>query len=124
MLRGSGLRQPDDIVNAVGVLASEAWVLNGTVGLLGVSQGGQVALLAAARGAPVRAVWRATTSCPGIVSYIDAVCGTDTRRRSPVNFAGDINAPVLLVHGDADAHVPTEQSDLMAAAFAAVRRRR
>ena len=124
----AGLEQPDDIVRVVRHLGNEAWVLDGAVGLLGVSQGGQVALLAAARGAPVRAVaawapvtdldeWRATTRYPGIVAYIDSTCGDDTRRRSPVDVAGQITAPVLLIHGTADTRVPKEQSELMSAAL-------
>jgi dipeptidyl aminopeptidase/acylaminoacyl peptidase len=124
----AGLEQPDDIVDAVRALATEPWVRGGVVGLLGVSQGGQVALLAAARGAAVAAVaawapvtdldrWRATTSEPGIVDYLDRTVGTDTRRRSPVDVAVDITAPVLLVHGDADERVPKEQSELLAAAL-------
>ena len=120
----AGLEQPDDIVGAIRTLTAEPWVLGGAVGLVGVSQGGQVALLTAARGAAVVAVaawapvtdldrWRATTSYPGIVSYIDTTCGADTRSRSPVEVASAITAPVLLVHGESDVRVPTEQSDLM-----------
>ena len=35
--------------------------------------------------------------------------------RSPLTHAGDISAPVLLLHGDADAVVPVEQARAMAA---------
>jgi dipeptidyl aminopeptidase/acylaminoacyl peptidase len=129
-----GLEQPDDIVVAADDLASRPWVRDGRSGIVGVSQGGQVALLAAARGAAVRAVaawapvtdldqWRATTEYPGIPDYIDFVAGSDTRPRSPVHVAADIAVPVLLVHGDADTRVPTAQSHLLADAMARAGRR-
>ena len=38
--------------------------------------------------------------------------------RSPLAQAGRMSAPVLLVHGDADTRVPTEQSVLMRDALA------
>jgi dipeptidyl aminopeptidase/acylaminoacyl peptidase len=55
--------------------------------------------------------WKVTTSNADIPGYIAAVCepgGTDPR--SPVAQASRISAPVLLVHGDRDTRVPTEQS--------------
>jgi dipeptidyl aminopeptidase/acylaminoacyl peptidase len=80
-----------------------------------------VALLAAARSSRIKAVvayypvtdiesWRETTTHSGIRDYyIPQVCGTG-RARSPVNVASKITAPVLLVHGNRDTQVPTEQS--------------
>jgi dipeptidyl aminopeptidase/acylaminoacyl peptidase len=127
-----GLRQPDDVCRVVEWLGGQSFVRDRRVALLGVSQGGQVALLAAARGAPVAAVvayapvtdvdrWRDTTEFPGIPAYIDAVCTAGgTRPRSPVDFVAGIEVPVLLVHGDADTRVPTQQSVLFADARRAV----
>ncbi len=48
---------------------------------------------------------------PGIPEYVDAMCA-DGRyaERSPLRVADRIRVPVLLVHGDADTPVPTEQS--------------
>ena len=115
-----GLHQPQD----VGAVA--AWVRHRTrvrrLYAVGISQGGQVVLLAAAAGAPLDAIaawaavtdvarWRATTSYEGIPEYVDARCA-DGRyaERSPLHVAGRIRVPVLLVHGDADTRVPAEQS--------------
>jgi len=115
-----GLVQPDD-VSAIASWCHET--ATGSVGVLGISQGGQVALLAASRGADVQAVvawsaptdialWKATTSFrPGIPDYIDALCRDgQLEERSPRCVARRIAAPVLLVHGDADTRVPTAQS--------------
>jgi dipeptidyl aminopeptidase/acylaminoacyl peptidase len=117
-----GLAQPDDVAAVVAWLASGSPQLSGRIGVLGISQGGQVALLSAARSSLVAAVaawapvtdvasWRATTQYPGIPEYIDRVCDDgDLQGRSPLSFAADIRVPVLLVHGGADTRVPTDQS--------------
>jgi len=120
-----GLRQPDDVARAVERLGKQPGVNAARIGLVGFSQGGQVALLAAARRAPVRAVvayypvtdvarWKTTTTNTDIPGYITAVCepgGADAR--SPLSRASEIAAPLLLVHGDQDTRVPTEQSTLL-----------
>ncbi|HEV7760378.1 MAG TPA: alpha/beta fold hydrolase, partial [Acidimicrobiales bacterium] len=127
-----GLRQPDDVAAVVDWIGSAHPRCAPRVGLLGISQGGQVALLAAARGpavavaavaawAPVTdvALWRRTTEYPGIPGYIDAVCADgDLARRSPLAVAADLAVPLLLVHGGADTRVPTDQSRLLQAAVA------
>jgi dipeptidyl aminopeptidase/acylaminoacyl peptidase len=116
-----GLKQPDDIAKATDWLLS---LPNGgpdRVGVIGFSQGGQVALLAAARTSRIKAVaafypvtdierWRETTTHPPIRDYyIPRVCEMG-KSRSPIHVATRINAQVLLVHGDRDTRVPTEQS--------------
>jgi ABC-2 type transport system ATP-binding protein len=118
-----GIDQPRDVV------AVAAWLRARNeyrrVFAVGISQGGQVVLLAASQGAPLDAVaawapvtdvkrWRETTSNAGVRDYVDNQCA-DGRyaERSPLCVAARINVPVLLVHGDADTRVPTEQSILL-----------
>lgn len=125
-----GLEQPDDVVAVVDDLRARHAGL-ARIGLLGISQGGQVALLAAARGASIDAVaawapvtdvarWRATTTFQGIPDYIDARCADGRLAdRSPLAVAAALRVPILLVHGDADTRVPTEQSQLLHSAVQA-----
>jgi dipeptidyl aminopeptidase/acylaminoacyl peptidase len=129
-----GLQQPDDTADAVEWLARLPGVDPNRIGVLGFSQGGQVALLTGTRSARVRSIvayypvtdverWKVTTAFPGIPEYITAVCepgGAD--RRSPALQADRISAEVLLVHGDRDTRVPTEQSLLMQSALERVGR--
>lgn len=80
-----------------------------------------MALLAGTRTQRIKAVvayypvtdterWRQTTSHSGIRDfYIPQVCGSG-RFNSPVHAADKMRAAVLLVHGDSDTRVPTEQS--------------
>jgi dipeptidyl aminopeptidase/acylaminoacyl peptidase len=119
-----GLQQPDDVAAAVEWLRRQPGVDAERIAVVGFSQGGQVALLTAARDARLRAVvayfpvtdvarWKATTTNPDIPGYVSAVCEPGgTEPRSPVAQAARIVSPVLLVHGDRDTRVPTEQSTL------------
>jgi len=120
-----GLHQPDDIAAALAWLAVQPGVDPDRLAVFGYSQGGQVALLAGTRSPLVRAIvayypvtdverWKATTTFPNIPDYIVSVCEPGgAELRSPVSQAAHVTAPVLLVHGDADTRVPTEQSFLM-----------
>ena len=124
-----GLRQPDDVIDALRWLANQRGVDSQRLAVVGFSQGGQVALLAASRGAPVRAVvayfpvtdvalWKHTTANADIPSYITAVCEPGgAAARSPRLQAASITSPVLLIHGDLDTRVPTDQSRLMLSAL-------
>lgn len=126
-----GLRQPDDVVTAAAWLRSQPGVIGDRVAIVGFSQGGQVALLAAARDPRMRAVaayfpvtdvgrWKTTTTNPDIPGYVTAVCEPGgAAARSPLAEPERLTAPVLLVHGDQDARVPTEQSVLLGAARSA-----
>jgi dipeptidyl aminopeptidase/acylaminoacyl peptidase len=116
-----GTQQPDDIAKAADWLATLPGVNADSIGVLGFSLGGQVALLSGARSSRIKAIvayfpitdihrWRDTTSNTGIrYFYVPLVCGTGDQN-SPVHVAEQIHAPVLLIHGDRDTEVPTEQS--------------
>jgi len=118
-----GLHQPQDVVRVAAWLRAERKYRG--LCAVGISQGGQVVLLAAAAGAAVDGIaawapvtdvarWRASTTYAGIPEYVDSLCA-DGRfaERSPLHVADQIRVPVLLVHGDADTRVPTEQSILL-----------
>jgi len=116
-----GSEQPNDIVRAADWLAGLPGVNPDRIGVLGNSQGGQVALLSGARTSRIKAIvavyavtdiplLRTTTSHESVRRYYTQLtCGAGYEN-SPVNFAGNIQAPVLLIHGDSDTRVPTEQS--------------
>lgn len=123
-----GREQPDDVAKAADWLAALPGVNGDSIGILGFSLGGQVALLAGARSPRIKAIvayfpitdikrWRKTTSNAAIRDfYVPQVCGAGDSN-SPVNSADKISASVLLIHGDRDLWVPTEQSLRMRAAL-------
>lgn len=116
-------QQVDDVLQALDWFGQQPEVDAGSLFLAGFSQGGQVALLAAARNAPVRAVaafapvvdpgrWGEETRIDGIRDYIMEECGGPEgwRTRNVMNRVETLRQPLLLVHGDADLRVPTQQS--------------
>ena len=118
-----GGRQPDDAVEAVRWLARQPGIDANRIALIGHSQGGQVALLAGARDAPVAAVvayapvtdlglWGSMTQTSGIQAYVENDCsqGNGHASRSPVRVAERRQAPVLLIHGTRDRRVQLLQS--------------
>ncbi len=126
-----GGRQPFDVAQAVLWLSRQPGVNPDRIGLLGFSQGGQVALLAAAFTPKIKAVvaffpvtdldqWAKTTRTRGIKEgYIPDVCakGLGLQAKSPIYAACRIDAPTLLIHGDQDTRVPMDQSLNMAKAM-------
>jgi dienelactone hydrolase len=115
-----GLRQPDDVVAAIDWLRRLPSVDPGRIGLIGASMGGQVALLAAARRPAIRCVaalfpptdlehWYVAN--PHMQPYLDDLTDPEgLRARSPIHHVHEIEAPVLLMHGDNDENVPLDQS--------------
>ena len=122
-----GLRQPLDVLAAIDWLAKRPLVDKERIAVVGASMGGQVALLVAAHKPPIRAVasfygptdlarWREAN--PFIRDYLDDLCGPEGLPvRSPILRVAQIDAPVLLVHGDRDENVPVEQVQAMAEAL-------
>ena len=118
-----GGRQVEDSRMALQWLGVRQPVDENRLFIAGYSQGAQVALLSAARGAPVRAVaayapvtdlqsWGEHTDTPGIRGYLHAECGGPagwSGRSAVAQETGQL-PPLLLVHGDSDRRVPTSQS--------------
>lgn len=129
-----GAGQSADAVAALDWLGTQPGVDPERLAIVGFSQGGQVALLAAARSSRVRSVvahypvtdvarWKVTTAYPQIPGYIEETCEPQGLQAvSPVFHAADIGGPVLLVHGTRDDRVPLEQSRRMHAQLLEARR--
>jgi len=126
-----GGKQPFDVVKAVQWLSRQPGVNPDRIGLLGFSQGGQVALLAAGLTPKIKAVvaffpvtdlkrWAQTSQIPEIKdAYIPQICAKDLglKAKSPITAACAIHAPTLLIHGEEDTRVPMDQSLEMAKAM-------
>ena len=118
-----GGQQVEDSLGALQWLGARESVDPDRLFVAGYSQGGQVALLTATRGARVRAVvafapvtelqsWGEQTDIPGIRGYLNAECGGPAGWpvRSALLEETQRFPALLLVHGDADRRVPTSQS--------------
>ena len=116
-------KQVEDVLQAIEWLGRQPRVDAEQIFLVGFSQGGQVALLAATHHAPVRAVaafapvvdpgsWGNDTNISGIRDYVMEECGGPAgwRSRNVMSRTDKIQPPLLLVHGDIDRRVPTQQS--------------
>ncbi|WP_019028064.1 alpha/beta hydrolase family protein [Colwellia piezophila] len=127
-----GWKQPQDISLVVDWLKKQANVDPNRIGIVGHSQGGQVALLTSALNKSIKSVvayypvtdislWSKKTDLPkeAVDSYINGVCAYKASQedRSPVFKAERINANVLLMHGEDDQRVPIEHSEIMLTAL-------
>jgi dipeptidyl aminopeptidase/acylaminoacyl peptidase len=123
-----GWKQPDDISLVVDWLKNQTNVDPNRIGIVGHSQGGQVALLTSALNKSIKSVvayypvtdislWSKNTDLPkeAIEGYINGVCSykATQKDRSPAFKAEKINADVLLVHGENDTRVPIKHSEIM-----------
>jgi len=127
-----GWKQPQDISLVVDWLKNQPNVDPNRIGIVGHSQGGQVALLTSALNESVKSVvayypvtdielWAKKTDLPkeAIDGYINGVCAYEATQkdRSPVFSAEKIRANVLLLHGDDDKRVPIKHSEIMLTAL-------
>jgi dienelactone hydrolase len=124
-----GAQQADDAVQALNWLAKQPGVDGSRLGVLGYGQGGQVAMLAAARTTLLHAVvaffpvsdiaeLERSTPYQSVRDYVNTVCRPQTLEKvSPIANAAAINAPVLLIHGARDDRVPAAQSEAMRTAL-------
>lgn len=127
-----GWKQPQDISMVVEWLKKQDIVDPKRIGIVGHSQGGQVALLASALNSSIKSVvayypvtdislWAKETDLPkeAIDGYINGVCAykASQKDRSPVYKAEEINADVLLMHGEGDKRVPIKHSEIMLTAL-------
>jgi dienelactone hydrolase len=109
-----GLSQPADTVRMIEWLASQPSVDPDRIAIVGLSFGGQVALLTGALTHRVKAIvsYSGPTDLAKLKVWARS-CEPDLKKRSPVSVAGQIKAPVLLIQGDADTTVPPEQAEEM-----------
>jgi dienelactone hydrolase len=109
-----GLSQPADTVRIIEWLASQPSVDPDRIAIVGLSFGGQVALLTGALTHRVKAIvsYSGPTDLVKLKVWARS-CEPDLKKRSPVSVAGQIKAPVLLTQGDADTTVPPEQAEEM-----------
>ena len=135
-----GKKMQDDLTDAVNTLAQEGRIDPERVCIVGGSYGGYAALAGAAL---TPDVYKCVVSINGvsdlqeIMSDFERNAGSDhwvmshwkkkiangefndehLHQISPANFAKNVKAPVLLIHGERDLVVPFEQSQIMADAL-------
>jgi dienelactone hydrolase len=129
-----GAQQVADAVEALNWLARQPGLDASRLSLIGFGQGGQAALLAAARTSLPRAVvayfpvtdterLKQSTGYEAVRAYVAATCDSyGPGALSPLAHASSIGAAVLLIHGGADDRVPVSQSELMHQALLATGR--
>ncbi|MEN9938518.1 MAG: hypothetical protein RLZZ387_5097 [Chloroflexota bacterium] len=131
-----GLRERRDIIGAVDWLEAQGF-RPGAVGVLGVSMGAASAIGALADDPEIGALvadcsyadiyplmqrhWGSTSKLPdaflpSTLLTARVVMGEDLTRARPVDEIGDIEAPVLIIHGDADKLTDVSHGRQLAAA--------
>jgi dipeptidyl aminopeptidase/acylaminoacyl peptidase len=128
-IEGWGKAMQDDLQDAANWLTEQNIIDNDKVCIAGASYGGYAALMAAVKHASTfkcAASFAGVSDIEQIVSsarrftnkeVVEKQFGTDSDKleaASPVNFAKEINIPILLVHGTDDRVVPISHSRDMA----------
>lgn len=137
---GAGIREQEDVLGAVDFLTNEKGVVPGTIGLMGLSYGAAIVLLAAPREPAVAAVfadssfasltevmvtevadrtflppWGASLLRPGIVLAARLFKGLDVDMGAPLETVDDIGYPVVFAHCDADERIPPSHGERLKA---------
>jgi len=129
-----GRKMQDDLVDATEWLIDQGIANPDRICIIGGSYGGYASLMGAALTpdlyqcafafAPVTDIYKLVQKFSGTSEhdfYKKAVANSKRpesyNRRAPINFAGEINIPVLLMHGDKDSTVDIEHSERMAKAL-------
>lgn len=128
----------DDVINGIEYLRTTGMVDDNHIGLYGQSHGAAIALLVAARYRRIKAVVEASgftdvaalyryhaknmgksKLSKSLVYYFSLIGGTPDKVpkeyavRSAVNYANDIQAAVLIIHGGKDPLIPVSQAEEM-----------
>lgn len=124
-----GLKMQDDLNDAIDWMVGEGMADAGRVCIMGSSYGGYAALRAAQRdGGKFRCAiaYAGMADLTAMIRYGDRYLNSNSRRASwqenapdvrlvsPIHFAPEFSAPVLLMHGRKDLRVPVVQSREMA----------
>jgi dipeptidyl aminopeptidase/acylaminoacyl peptidase len=116
----------EDVMSLFPLAASLGYVDMRNVFMVGASRGGLMAYLALKRGAPVNAVairYGVTDAAAWLVArpdmevlFRETIPGYEQNRnaelirRSPVAWAEDLHAPLLIFHGTADERIPADDA--------------
>jgi dipeptidyl aminopeptidase/acylaminoacyl peptidase len=125
-LKNWGMEMQDDIEDGARKLIADGISDEKSVCILGASYGGYAALMGAVK---TPDFYKCAVSVAGVsnvfelvkdsrifwrsYNVVDELIGNDNRHLkeiSPVNYAGKIKVPVLLIHGDDDRQVPVKHS--------------
>lgn len=122
----------NDVLNIITAAKNLKYVNINKICMLGESHGGQMSLLALSRTDDIKAaiVLFPITDLLSLSSYYESInpenyllkllerkvggsikaIPEEYEKRSPINFARQINTPLLILHGEADKTVPIDQS--------------